>query len=195
MKKIILASKSPRRQELLKAIKLKFTVHPSDFEEKEHHENPEQLALHNAEGKARDIARHYKNALIIGVDTIGYHDGQILGKPKNREDHRRILEILSSSTHKVITGLCVIDTQDQKSYSTIETTLITMDNLSDKDIETYITSGEGEDKAAGYAIQGIGSLFVEKIEGDYFNVVGLPVFALRKLLNQLGFDHWYDKVR
>lgn len=186
VRQIVLASKSPRRKELLDAIKVDFLVHPSDFEEKDTHLSAEELALHNAIGKAQDVARHYKDALIIGVDTVVAFNEHMIGKPSDREDAKRILRLLSNTTHKVISAICVIDSKSKKNVSGLETTFVTMDRLDEEDIESYVNSGEGEDKAAGYAIQGLGSLFVKKIEGDYFNVVGLPIFRLRKLLKEFG---------
>lgn len=185
-KQIVLASKSPRRKQLLEEIKLEFEVHPSEFEEKEKGLLPEDLAIHNAIGKAQDISRHYRNALIIGVDTVVAFQNHIIGKPKDIEDAKRILRLLSNTTHRVISGICVMDTDNKKNISAIEETFVTMDRLDEADIENYVNSGEGEDKAAGYAIQGIGSLFVKKIEGDYFNVVGLPIFRLRMILKEFG---------
>lgn len=185
-KQLVLASASPRRKELLDNIGLDFLVHPSKFEEKDTHETPEQLALHNAIGKAQDVARHYKNALVLGVDTVvAFQDHQI-GKPRDPEDAKRILRLLSNTTHKVISALCIIDSNSFKNVTAIETTLITLDRLEEAEIEAYVHSGEGIDKAGGFAIQGLGSLFVKKIEGDYFNVVGLPIFRLKKLLKEFG---------
>lgn len=186
MKQIVLASKSPRRQQLLKEIGLDFIVHPSNFEEKETHLTAEELALHNAIGKTQDVARHYQDALIIGVDTVVAVGERFLGKPKNPEDHKRLLRLLSNTTHKVISAICIIDAKSNKNISAIETTLVSMDRLEEADIEAYIKSGEGADKAAGYAIQGRGALFIKKIEGDYFNVVGLPIYRLRKLLKEFA---------
>lgn len=185
-KQLVLASQSPRRKELLESLKLDFIIHPSKFEEKDTHITPEELALHNAMGKAQDVARHYKNALILGVDTVvAFQDHQI-GKPKDTEDAKRILRLLSNTTHKVISAICIIDTDNFKNVTAIETTFITIDRLEESEIEAYIASGEGVDKAGGYAIQGLGSLFCKKIEGDYFNVVGLPIYRLRKLLKEFG---------
>lgn len=185
-KQIVLASISPRRQELLKSIHLDFIVHPSDFEEKDTHLTAEELAKHNAIGKAQKVANHYKNAIIIGVDTVVVFQNHFLGKPKDKNDAKRILRLLSNTTHKVVTAICIIDTKSKKNVSAVETTQVTMDRLEESEIEAYINSGEGEDKAGSYAIQGIGSLFVKKIEGDYFNVMGLPMYLLRKLLKEFG---------
>lgn len=192
MKQLVLASASPRRKELLEELGFDFMVHPSGFEEKDTHLTPEELVTHNALGKAQDVARHYRNALIIGVDTVGAFQDHILNKPRNREDAKRILRLISNTTHKVISGICVMDSDKKRAITAVETTLVTIDRLEEAEIDAYIRSGEGEDKAVSYAIQGLGSLFVKKIEGDYFNVVGLPVYRLRKLLKKMGVKNVLD---
>ena len=185
-KQIVLASASPRRKELLENIGLDFVVHPGSFEEKDSHLTPEELALHNALGKAQQVALHYKNALIIGVDTVVAYQNHFLGKPKDDNHAKEMLRLLSNTTHKVLTAIAIINTNTGNPVTAIETTMVTMDRLDESDIDSYVKSGEGHDKAAGYAIQGIGSLYIKKIEGDYFNVVGLPIFRLRKLLKEFG---------
>lgn len=185
-KQIVLASQSPRRKELLEGIGLDFVVHPSDFKEKDEHLTPEKLATHNAIGKAQSVARNYKNALIIGADTVVAFQHHQINKPKDENDAKRILRLLSNTTHQVISAITVMDSRSKKTVTAVVTTHVTMDKLEEADIEAYVASGEGGDKAAGYAIQGLGALFIKKIEGDYFNVVGLPIFALRKILKDFG---------
>lgn len=187
-KQIILASKSPRRIQLLKELNIKFTVDPSDFEEKDSHLTPEELAIHNAQGKAESKIKKYKNALIIGVDTVVAVGEHMLGKPKDKEDAKRILRLLSGSKHRVISAITVIDTETQRTITETSATNVEMDELTEEEMDAYIASGEGIDKAAGYAIQGKGSLFIRKIDGDYFNVVGLPIYTLRKILMNFGLD-------
>ncbi len=187
-RQIILASQSPRRKELLTSIGMPFKVHASEFEELNAHDNPQALATHNAIGKAQDVAKHYNDALVIGVDTVGSYDNQVLEKPKNLVHARSMLELLSDTTHQVITAITIIDTKKQKQLSAIEITDVTIDKLSAEEITDYINSGEGADKAAGYAIQGLGALYISKISGDYFNVVGLPIYRLRKMLLELGAE-------
>jgi len=184
-RKIILASASPRRYELLKQIKIEFETHTSQFQEKEEAENPEELVLYNAEGKAQEVSKYYENAIIIGVDTIGVCENEILLKPKDQEDSKRILKMLSGTSHKVISGICLIDSKTGRELTKTESTKVTIDDLSDLEIDEYIASGEGSDKAAGYAIQGIGAKYVKSIEGDYFNVVGLPINTLYKMLGEI----------
>jgi septum formation protein len=190
MQQIVLASKSPRRKKLLEEIGLKFVTYSPDFKEKgelEDLENyqsrtPRDLVLHNAIGKAQEASKHFKDSIIIGVDTIGESHGHILGKPKSKEDAKRLIRLISGTTHKVISGVCVINTKSGRTLTSVSETKVTMEKMDEKDIETYVASGEGDDKAASYAIQGKGSLFIKKIEGDYFNVVGLPIYTLKKLL-------------
>ncbi len=190
-KQIILASQSPRRKQLLTEIGLEFEIHPSAFEEKNMDDLPEELVIHNAIGKAQDVARHYRNALVIGVDTLVAFQENVISKPKDKEDAKRILRLLSNTTHRVVSGVCVMDSDTKKTISAIEITYVTMDRLDEADIEAYVNSQEGADKAAGYAIQGVGALFVKKIEGDYFNVVGLPLFRLKMILKEFGIKRWF----
>jgi septum formation protein len=209
---IVLASKSPRRIDLLNEIGLKFTTYTSDFKEKiiepagnpkpsdpaaptttsetltQPSETARSLSLYNSLGKAKEASNHFKNALVIGVDTVGESNGHILEKPTDREDAKRLLRLMSGTTHSVITAITIINTVSGKSISKATETLITMEKLDEKEIEAYVQSGEGDDKAAGYAIQGKGALFIKKIEGDYFNVVGLPIYTLKKLLKEFDVE-------
>ena len=181
-RKFILASQSPRRKELLEMIGLDFTIDPSDFDEHDNTGSPQSTAIHNAEGKAKEVAQRHPDALILGVDTVVYCRDRILGKPKDEADARRILNLLSGSTHEVISALCLIDSKTGATETATSTTEVTIDQLTPQQIEDYIACGEGADKAAGYAIQGLGALFVREIKGDYFNVVGLPLYSLNKML-------------
>lgn len=159
-----------------------------DFEEIKEESDlaPEAIAMHNAEGKALEIAKKHPNSLILGVDTIGAYQHHILGKPKDLEDARRILKILNGTTHEVVSGICLIDTENNRKITKAEKTLVTFTKMSPQEIDAYLGSGESMDKAAAFAIQGLGSLFIEKIDGDYFNVVGLPIFRLYQMLKELG---------
>lgn len=189
MYQIVLASKSPRRIALLNEIGLKYTQFTSDFKETDDKNlTAEKIALHNSLGKALDAANHFKNALIIGVDTVVDSHGHVLGKPKNKEDAKRLLRLISGTTHRVISAITIINTKSGKTISKAEETKVTLDKLDEKEIARYIESGEGDDKAGSYAIQGKGALFIKKIDGDYFNVVGLPLYLLRKLLKEFKVD-------
>lgn len=175
----ILASASPRRQELLRFIKKDFTVIPADIEENvpagiEAEFSPEFLSVQ----KAQYIAKNHPKALVIGSDTGVFLDGVMLGKPSNEKEAADMLSSLSGRTHSVITGCALF--YKGKSFSFSEKTLVTFFPLDAAEIAEYIASRSPFDKAGGYGIQDKGCLFVKGIEGDYFNVVGLPVARLKK---------------
>lgn len=191
MKEIVLASKSPRRIDLLTELGLKFIHYSPDFIEKTESlagETPEEIVLYNAVGKAQEASRRFKDAIIIGVDTIGVSHGHILGKPEDNEDAKRLIRLISGTEHSVISGLCVMNSKSKKTSTQTVETKVEMEKIDEEDIEKYVASGEGADKAAAYAIQGKGSLFIKGIKGDYFNVVGLPIYALKKLLKEFGVN-------
>jgi septum formation protein len=184
--RVILASNSPRRKELLSQVGVSFEVIPYGFEEQLIELAPEKLVEHFAYMKAKDVAEAVSGeALVIGSDTIVCLD-EIMGKPKDREDAFNMLKKLSGKQHHVLSGLCIINTVSGESQIEHESTKVRMKELSDAEITAYINTGEPIDKAGAYAIQGMGSLFVEGIEGDYFNVVGLPLFRLGKMMERFG---------
>ncbi|HYE11716.1 MAG TPA: Maf family protein [Patescibacteria group bacterium] len=184
--RIILASNSPRRKELLTQVGVTFEIIPSEFEEHIVELPPEKLVEHFAYMKAKDVAEAvHGEALVIGSDTIVCLD-EIMGKPRNKEDAFNMLKRLSGKQHLVLSGLSIINTANGESLTEHESTKVKMKSLSDSEIMAYINTGEPADKAGAYAIQGMGSLFVEGIEGDYFNVVGLPLFRLGKMLERFG---------
>lgn len=188
MRKIVLASKSPRRKELLESLGIKFEVHPPSYEEDKNYRTAQETALTHAKHKAEEAAKHCKNAVIIGVDTLGVCKNRIIGKPKTKKEAKEILKLLNGTRHKAVTGIYIIDTKNGRIIKGVSETYVKFAKMSDREMNLYIKSGEGRDKAAGYAIQGIGSLFVEKIEGDYFNVMGLPICRLAKMLKKAGVD-------
>lgn len=189
MKKIVLASSSPRRIEILKALGVEFEILPSSYEEVLKESSPYELACNLAIEKARDVAGKIQSPrIVIAADTIVYANGKILGKPKGKSDAEETLKMLSNSSHSVITGLCIINTEDNKIYSDYEETKVFFKELNEDEIEAYIATGEPMDKAGSYGIQGIGGLFVKKIEGCYFNVVGLPIYKLNYLLGKTGVN-------
>jgi septum formation protein len=186
VKKVILASASPRRAELLKNVLANLTVVPSKVDESRiKAKTPGALAAAAAAAKAKEVGRKRQNAVVIGADTIVVLDKKILGKPRDKKEAVRILRALSGRTHLVITGLAVLDTATGKLLSHQETTKVKMRKLPLKDILGYVATGSPLDKAGAYGIQEIEAMFVERIEGDYDNVVGLPVAALLKLLREL----------
>ncbi|MBQ8978296.1 MAG: septum formation protein Maf [Oscillospiraceae bacterium] len=180
---IILASASPRRQELMHMITDDFTVMPSDADETlDSSVTSDRAASVLASRKAHHIARTHPDDTVIGCDTIVTVDGLILGKPRDAADAHRMLSLLSGRTHSVITGVSVIHEGREENFS--EETKVTFYPLSDKQIRDYIMTGDPMDKAGAYGIQTEGALLVEKIDGDFFNVVGLPVARLyRRLMN------------
>lgn len=190
-KKIILASQSPRRIEILKDLKIPFNSKPSRCRELQFEESkmsPIEFAISNAERKAQDIAGDESNALIIGMDTIGEYQNRIFEKPKDRDHAKSMIKLLNGTTHNVITGICIIDADSEDKVTAAEVTKVTFTDMSDNEIEKYLDKGEWDGLACGYGIQGLGALFIEKIEGDYFNVVGFPVFRFYHLMKQIGVN-------
>ncbi len=183
---IVLASASPRRSELLKQVGCDFIVRPSQAEEIVEHVEPRETARHNALVKAQDIARGFRQDIVIGADTIVVHRGVIYGKPKSEEDAEAMLTALSGDTHQVMTGIAVI--QGETVLSEVVVTDVKMRAFSTEEIRRYIATGEPMDKAGAYGIQGIGALLVEKIDGCYNNVVGLPIARLANMLKEVGTD-------
>ena len=179
---IILASASPRRRELMKLITEEFTAVSVDADETVPEGIPPMLASeYLATIKALGASLKNPEAVVIGCDTTVIADGEILGKPADKEQCRGFMELLSGRTHQVVTGVTLMFGSSTSSFS--ETTDVTFRKLSADEIEEYISSDEPYDKAGGYGIQGRGALLVEKINGDYFNVVGLPVSRLNQELN------------
>jgi len=182
---IILASGSPRRKELLSLIGLKFKVDVSDFEENLGLKlKPHELSKYLSFEKARAVAHNYKNAVIIAADTFIVFRGKLLGKPHTEKEAMRMLTLLNGKSHSVITGYTVLDTTTGKKSSRSVETKVWFRNMAEDELRAYVRTGEPLDKAGAYAIQGIGSLIVKKIEGDYFNVIGLPVASLAATLKK-----------
>ena len=187
MKTIILASASPRRKELLEKIGLKFEVEPSNHEEDIGSDlEPHGLARKISLEKAQAVASRHKNAIVIAADTLGVFRGKIVGKPRTEAEARKMLAMLSGKSHRVITGFTIIDTDSNKTLSRTVETKVYFRKLTPEEIDAYVKTGEPLDKAGAYAIQGLGAVIVEKIEGDYYNVIGLPLSALAESLKEFG---------
>jgi len=193
--RLILASSSPRRIELLRRLGLGFEVVKPLWETRVIDDDPVEVAELTALEKARAVAGGFTEGLVIGADTIVVIDDEILGKPRDGEEARLFLRKLSGRVHRVITGIAVVDAGRGREEVDHEVTEVKFKELSEEEIELYIASGEPFDKAGGYGIQGLGSLFVEWIKGDYFNVVGLPIYRLSLLLRRFGFDVLRSVVR
>jgi septum formation protein len=182
---LVLASASPRRQELLRSAGITFEVQPAHIpEDPLSGEAAKDCAERLAREKAVAVARQRPHDVVLGADTVVVVDGQLLGKPCDRADAARMLRLLSGRDHQVITGVCLV-VNGQSSVAS-ETTLVTVSEISDQEIADYVASGEPMDKAGAYAIQGIASRWIPRIEGDYSNVVGLPVARVWRMLQQTG---------
>ena len=187
--KIILASASPRRSELLKQIGLEFTQETSSFCEcVENNGCFSDLVIANAKGKAIKVKAD-ENEFVVAADTIVVLDKTVLGKPQNAAQAKEMLALLSGKTHEVYTGVCV--RHSGKLWFGFERTKVTMRDLPAQEIDDYVATKEPLDKAGAYGIQGKGALLVKKIDGCYFNVVGLPLVCLRGLLEKAGFIFEY----
>lgn len=194
---LILASASPRRQELLRNAGIPFVVQPTDVPEiAREGESAKACAERLAREKALAVFRDRPDDLILGADTIVVVDGEMLGKPCDAEDAARMLRLLSGRTHQVTTGVCLVgstalireNSQLTTGFEDVrsETTLVTVHPLTDNDIRFYVSTGEPMDKAGAYGIQGMASRWISRIEGDYFNVVGLPVALVSGMLRARG---------
>src|SRR6056297_2315788 len=186
-KKIILASSSDRRKDLLNRLKIKYTSMPSKIDEcKFEHENPEKMVQDLSLAKASKVAEIVEDALIISADTIVVCENKILGKPQD-EDFE-MLNLLQNNKHFVYTGLALISADDNMHYLDFDITEVFMRKIDKEEIERYIKTGEPMDKAGSYAIQGKGGIFVEKIIGSYFTVMGLPIHKLSVALKVFSLE-------
>jgi septum formation protein len=193
---LVLASASPRRQELLRNAGIPFVVQPTDIPEVPRPgEAPRAFAERMAREKALTVFRQHLDDFVLGADTIVIVDAEILGKPRDAADAARMLRLLSGRRHQVTTGVCLVGPEPRTENRPLETafedvrsetTIVTVAALSDDDIRSYISTGEPMDKAGAYAIQGRASRWISHIEGDYFNVVGLPVSLVYKMVQERG---------
>lgn len=172
--RLILASGSPRRKELLSTLDIPFEIIVSNFEENIDQNKSLEIEIERLSyGKASSVYQSNKDAIVIGADTIVTINNKVLGKPKNEQDVKRMLNLLSNNVHTVITGVTIMSKDKTETFSS--SSKVYFDKLSDEEIEEYINTKEPMDKAGAYAIQGIGSKFIKKIEGDYYAIVGLPI--------------------
>lgn len=190
--KLILASGSPRRREMLQNLGVEFLPRPVDIDESPlDKECPEPYVLRLARAKAQAAAHRAtgdEQAVILAADTIVALDGALLGKPRDLTDARRMLGQLSGRTHEVLTGVAVAATSGEPTRAEVERTRVRFGELSAAEIEWYVASGEPLDKAGAYGIQGLGALFVDRLDGNYSNVVGLPLPLTYRLLAEVGFS-------
>lgn len=183
--KLILASGSPRRRELLSLYTTDFEVCASDFDERAvQAESPAALAEALARGKCLAVSGRNPGCLVVGSDTVVELDGEVFGKPKDADDARRMLRALSGRTHQVHTGVCVSDGTTAESF--VDTCKVTFFPIPEEEMERCIASGEPFDKAGAYAIQGQAALWLDRLEGDYYTIMGLPVSRTARLLEQVS---------
>lgn len=189
--KIILASASERRQELLKRITDDFEIIVSDFDEHNIEFNGDcaEYVINIAKGKANDVACRYEDeAIVIGSDTVVSYNGKVLGKPKNEDDAFSMLKMLSGNIHQVYSGIALIHKPSMAVKTGFVCTNVKFSEISEERIRKYIRTGEPMDKAGAYGIQGFAGVFVEKIDGCYYNVVGLPLNKLYDMLKGIGVN-------
>ena len=187
MKKIILASASPRRRELLKLAGMPFSVDPANADESPMTgESPREHVRRLAILKAGTVAARHRKGLVLGADTVVVVDGMILGKPASKAEARRMLKLISGRTHYVLTGIALADAGTGRVVSAVDRTKVAVKPLSGKEIEDYVKTGEPMDKAGAYGIQGLFSVYVSGIRGCFFNVVGLPLPRLFGLIKKIA---------
>lgn len=197
MKKLILASQSPRRKMLLEQVGVPFTVFSSDVDETiDTDAEPAEIVQILAARKADQVARQLTgtpDAVVLAADTVVVLQNQVLGKPKDRNHAFEMLQKLQNKWHEVMTGIVVVDIATGERLAHVEKTRVRVRPLTPGAIWNYIDSGEPLDKAGAYGIQGLGALLVEKIEGCYFNVVGLPIYSVSVMLSRVGIKTFLDR--
>jgi septum formation protein len=187
MKKLVLASTSPRRKEILEMVGFSFRTTKSNVIEKFNPRlSPRGQAESLSQQKAEAVAERYKDAIIIASDTVVAIDNESIGKPEDVADAKRLLRKLHGRIHSVYTAFTIIDIATKKTVTKSVQTKVSIRKMTPREIDWYVASGEPMDKAGAYAIQGRGAIFIEKIEGDYFNVVGLPIASLIEELKKFG---------
>ena len=190
--RIVLASGSPRRKEILAGIGASYDVIVSDCDESTTVTEPAELVKELSYKKAEAVAKEVAGpAIVIGADTVVSYNGNILGKPKDRVDAKRMISMLAGDAHQVYTGVSLIiieETGERKVITFAECSEVLVDTMTNRQIEEYLNTREGEDKAGSYAVQGIFAAHIKGIHGDYFNIVGLPVAGIYKRLYEIGID-------
>jgi septum formation protein len=189
MRKIVLASKSPRRKCLLEQIGLKFDIHESDYEEDmQALSDPHELVKFLALNKARDVAKHYDDAIIIGADTFVIFKDKFIGKPKNEQDAREVLRNFSGKEHEVVTGFAIIDTRNNVIINDVGMASVKFRDLSEAEIDNYIATGEPMTRAGSYGLMERAAILIESINGDFYSVIGLPLNKVYVNLLKMGVD-------
>ena len=185
MKKLILASNSPRRRELLEQIGVEFEVIPSNAEEKVTKQEPSEVVEELSRQKAEDVAAAVEDGIVLGADTVVCQDGQIMGKPKDEADAKQMLQKLQGEEHSVYTGVTILVKENgavQHVQTFSQETKVYVYEMTDEEIDRYIATGEPMDKAGAYGLQGSGCTFAKRIDGEYFNVIGLPICTIHNCI-------------
>lgn len=187
--KIILATTSPRRHGLAQTMGLDFDIVPSNYEEDMSKKlKPKELVMEFSYGKAADVAKKFKEGIVIGVDTIVVFNGKNLGKPKDEKDAYKMLKSFSGKKQYIYSGVAMIDCKTGKTIRDCEISEVYFNKLTDKEIKSYIKTGEYKGKAGGYGVQDLASIFIKRINGCYFNVMGFPIFNIYKNLQKFNVD-------
>ncbi|MEA2088227.1 MAG: Maf family protein [Patescibacteria group bacterium] len=187
--KIILASKSFRRKQLLRQMGLSFRIRESKYkEDMQAFNNPYKLAKFLAFKKAEEVAKHYRNAIIIGADTFIIYKNQFIGKPKNKQEAKKMLQTFSGNEHSVISGFAIIDVKNKKIINDFGEAKVKFRNLSNSEIDDYLNSVEFLDKAGGYGLQDRAATLVESINGDFYSIIGLPISKIYLALKNMGIN-------
>lgn len=186
--KLILASTSPRRREIFGYLALPFEVMAPTFEEiTDDRRDVKEEVVSFAEGKARSVAAHCKNHIVIGSDTLIAYQGKKIGKPENAEAAKATLKMLQGQSHEIYTAVFVIDTTNDSSATSLETVEVCLHKMSDAEITDYVATKEPLDKAGAYAVQGLGRRFIRELKGDRLAAIGLPLLMLTRFLSERGF--------
>jgi septum formation protein len=185
--KIILASTSNCRKNLLQQINLDFQIIEPKVKENNTIQNPGERVKINAVLKASSVAENLGKSIVLAADTVVAIDGEILGKPRNGNEAKEMLRTISGKTHDVYTGIALIDLESCKKEVKFEMTSVTIKNMSKKEIDAYVRSGESKNKAGAYSAQGLGAVFIERVEGCFYNVEGLPLSLLFDMLKRFGY--------
>ncbi|MBQ1324576.1 MAG: septum formation inhibitor Maf [Solobacterium sp.] len=189
MKKLILASQSPRRNELMEKCSLHFTVEATDIDETiECTEDLQEAVMRLAYGKAHAVLQKHPDAVVVGSDTIVVVDDEVLGKPKDEADAVSMLRKLSGRTHLVMTGLCIISSA--REYRNVSVSEVAFETMDEEEISSYVRTGEPMDKAGAYAVQGIAARYIKEIRGDYYAIMGLPLSMVYEALKDRT---WYEE--
>jgi len=196
MDPLVLASKSPRRREILEKLGFPYIVHGAEIDERTGRKRSiRSFVIDIAKRKVAAVASNFSNGLIVGVDTVVWFQNRVLGKPEDKKEAHKFLKILNGNRHEVLSGITVKDVASGVGYSSVSITSVFFCKLNDEEIVRYIESGEWFDKAGGYAIQGSAALFVKGIAGSYYNIMGLPVEKLYELLKKFSYFNMQGNYR